>query len=312
MRFPFRKTKASAGLAFNRRNALVSVASVLRGGAKPKLVTCITHPLLDNTPDGWKALSKELHLARTPTLMLLAPSEYQMLQVDAPSVPEAEIKSAVRWKLKDLLNFPLEQATVDVIHIPNDKSAPGRARFVYAVAAHNEVIKRCVENSVAAGVDLEVIDIPEMAQRNIAALLEEDGRGIALLTFNDDGGLLTFTAGGELYHARQMELTAPQFVVADESQRKRAFERLVLELQRSFDSFERQMNYIILTKLVLGPMPGQTELEEHLRTNLDITVASIDLTDVVNLTGIKGLSDPAMQAQCFLAIGAALREEGVR
>lgn len=310
MRFFPRKSKAAAGLALNRRNALVSVASIARAGGKPKLVTCVTRPLPDNTPDGWKALSKELRLTRTPTLMLLAPSEYQIVQVDAPSVPDSEVKSAVKWKLKDLLNFPLEQATVDVINIPNDKNTAGRARFVYAIAAHNEVVKRCVENATAAGVDLEVIDIPEMAQRNIASLLEENGRGIAMLTFNDDGGLLTFTAGGELYHARQIELTAPQFMLEDEAQRKRAFDRLVLELQRSLDSFDRQMGYISISKLVLGPMAGQGMLEEYLRAHLDIEISSLDLSDVINIGGIKGLGDPAMQAQCFLAIGAALRQEG--
>ncbi|TSA50735.1 MAG: agglutinin biogenesis protein MshI [Nitrosomonadales bacterium] len=283
---------------------------MVRGGGKPQLVTCITHPLPDNTPEGWKILARDLHLSRTSTLMLLAPSEYQLIQVDAPSVPESEIKAAVRWKLKDILNFPLEQATVDVINIPTDQNAPGRARFVYAVAARNEVIKRCVDNSQAAGVDLEVIDIPEMAQRNIATFLEESGRGVALLTFNDDGGLLTFTAGGELYHARQIELTAPQFVVEDAAQRQRNFERLGLVLQRSFDSFERQLNYITLARLVLGPMLGQSALEEYLRANLDIPVVSLDLTEVVNFAAVKGLNDPAMQAQCLHAIGAALREEG--
>jgi len=242
-------------------------------------------------------------------MLLLAPNEYQLMQAEAPNVPEAEIKSAVRWKLKDMLSYPLDQATVDVVDIPAAPSGAGRGHYMYAVAARNEVVKGYMDHFESTGAKLEVIDIPELAQRNIATLLEEEGRGVALLSFNDDGGLLTFTAGGELYYARQIEINAAQLTAADEEQRQHNFERLVLELQRSLDNFERQFNYVTVNRLVIGPMAGQAVLEEYLRENLYIQVASLDLSEVMNLAAVEGLEDPVMQAQCFLALGAALREE---
>ena len=60
--------------------------------------------------------------------------------LDAPDVPEAETKSAVRWRLKDFLDYPVDAATVDVIRIPPDPSAPTKARSVFAVSARNEHI----------------------------------------------------------------------------------------------------------------------------------------------------------------------------
>ena len=45
-----------------------------------------------------------------------------MQLVEAPSVPATEVKSAVRWELKDLLDYPVDAATVDVADVPKDQS----------------------------------------------------------------------------------------------------------------------------------------------------------------------------------------------
>lgn len=307
MRFSFRKSQSSDRLALSQIGSSVVSASIARNGEKPRVVSCAAHVLQESTPERWGALAKSLHLSRYQSTLLLKAGEYQLFQVEAPNVPENERKQAVTWKLKDLVNYPLEQATVDVFDIPSDRNSPGRTHYMYAVAARNEVIKRHMDDFKAAGAGLEVIDIPELAQRNIATLLEEEGRGVALLSFNEDGGLLTFTAGGELYHARSVEISARQLAVADPEQRIHNFERLVLELQRSLDNFERQFNYVSITKLVLGPMVGQAALEEYLRENLYVRVASLDLAEVMNLAAVEDLENPAFQSQCFLALGAALR-----
>src|SRR5688500_18366249 len=47
---------------------------------------------------------------RAETATLLAPGEYQIVSVEAPDVPAEEMKVAVRWKLKDVIDFPVEEA----------------------------------------------------------------------------------------------------------------------------------------------------------------------------------------------------------
>lgn len=309
VRFLFRKSKSAGRLALSRCGSTVSIASIAMGGDKPRVELCEVYSVAGHEANFLETVTKEHSLEKKRCTALLAPNEYQLMQVDAPSVPEAEIKSAVRWKLKDMLSYPLEQATIDVLDIPPDRSNAGRGHFMYAVAARNEVIKGYMDQADSIGAQLDVIDIPELAQRNIARLLEEEGRGVALLSFNEDGGLLTFSAGGELYHARQIEVNSFQIAAADEEQRMRNFERLVLELQRSLDNFERQFSYVSVTRLVIGPMPGQSVLEEYLRENLYVKVESLNLADVLNITAIEALEDPSMQSRCFQALGASLREE---
>ena len=40
-------------------------------------------------------------------------------------------------------------------------------------------------------VALQALDIPDLAQRNLAALFERDGTAAALLAFYEEGGMLT-------------------------------------------------------------------------------------------------------------------------
>jgi MSHA biogenesis protein MshI len=253
-------------------------------------------------------LGKESHLNRYRCSFLLNSGEYQVLTVEAPNVPANELKTAVRWRMKDMLDFSADDATIDVFDVPADKNAANRGRSLFAVAARNEVIRQRMAAFDAAKLPVSVIDIPELAQRNIAAELEDEGRGLALLSFAEDGGLLTFTFGGELYSSRHIEIPLSQLVLADSEQRQRHFDRVTLELQRSFDHFERQFSFITLSKLLLAPLPPEVNLEAYLATNLYVPVASMNLDDVFDFSAVSGVG-PTQRIQCFLALGAALRQE---
>lgn len=253
-------------------------------------------------------LARECHAERYQCTTLLAPQEYQMLSVDSPAVPPAELKTAIRWRLKDLLDYHVDDATIDVLDIPQEKNAPPRTHPMYAVAARSALIEARQALFSQAGIPLSVIDIPEMAQRNIAALVEPEGRGIAMLSFDAEGGLLTFTAGGELYLARRIEMPLPGR--SDTEQRAAAFDRITLELQRSLDSFDRQYHHVTIAKLVLAPLGDEDPgLARHLAENLYTPVETLDLGGVFDLAAAPMLKDPRAQQRHFLTLGAALRLE---
>src|SRR5918996_2259332 len=87
-------------------------------------------------------LARQFRLERYRCTTLLPRDDYQLHQVDAPNVPAAEMKAAVRWRVKDLIDYPLETATVDVLDIPADVHAPSPDHAVYAVSAANSVVQR--------------------------------------------------------------------------------------------------------------------------------------------------------------------------
>ena len=274
------------------------------------MTACSLHALPQQSDHKWSVLDKEIGISRHKCSLLLGAGEYQLMQAEAPAVPDEEVRQALGWKIKDMLAYPVDEAVIEHIKIPQDPNAQaGRTPFVYAISARSALIRHYMDDFDSIKAELDVIDIPELAQRNISALLEEPQRCLAMLSFNDNGSLLTYTMGGELYHARAFEISAGQLAQADKAAQDHMHERLLLELQRSLDNFERQFSYLSVNKLVLAPVPGQAALEEYLRENLYVPVQSLDLSEVMNLTAVDELENPAFQSRCFLALGAALRPE---
>lgn len=277
--------------------------------ARPLVGLCAVEALDVEDAKSLERFGKENRLGSYRCTFSLNSGEYQMLVVEAPNVPAAELKTAVRWRMKDMLDFPADDATLDVLDIPGDKNAPSsRARSLYAVAARNDVIRQRMATFAAAKLPVSVIDVPEMAQRNIAALLESPGRGMALLAFDESGGLLTFTYGGELYSSRHIDISVSQLDSQDSEERQRYYDRITLELQRSMDSFERQFSFINISKLVLAPLPPEVNLEAYLASNLYLPVSTMNLDEVFDFSAVSAVG-PAQRHQCFLALGAALRTE---
>lgn len=255
-------------------------------------------------------LSKELHPERYSCSTLLAPGEYQILSVEAPNVPPAELKTAMRWRLKDMLDYHIDDAMIDVLDIPPEKNAPARNHSMHAVAAQNKLIEQRVALFGQAKIPLSVIDIPEMAQRNISTLLEPEDRGVALLSFDSEGGLLTVTSSGELYLSRRIDVRLPQLMQSDADLRNACYERVALELQRSLDHLDRQYHYISLAKLVLSPL-GESGfgLQEYLAANLSMQVETLNLETVLDITKVPELRSLDAQQRYFMTLGAALRHE---
>ena len=288
----------------------ICVARVERQpAAKPIVKHAAFHPVTPSlSAEALARVAREAHASNFAGSTLLAGSEYQLLQVEAPNVPQDELKTAVRWRLKDMLDFHIDDATIDVLDIPVDKAVGNRAHSMFAVAARNSLIQARQDMFAQAQVPLSVIDIPEMAQRNISALLEPEGRGLAMLSFDAAGGLLTVSYDKELYLARHFDVTLAMLQEQDLERRHAAFDKIALELQRSLDHFDRQYHFISISRLMLAPI-GVPSLQDFLSAQMYMPVESFSLGDVFDLAEVPGLHAPAEQVRQFLTLGAALRHE---
>jgi MSHA biogenesis protein MshI len=237
-------------------------------------------------------------------------TDYQILSLEAPAVPAVELKQAVRWRLKDMLDYHIDDATIDVLSVPADRGMAARSNTMFAVAARSQLVGQLHDLFDKAGVEVRVIDIPDMAQRNISALVEPNGHAVAMLSVNADSALVTLTSGGELYFSRRIDVTAAQLKQLDSDAILACYDRISLELQRSLDHFDRQFHYLQMSKLVLAPMGNSAEaLQSYLSDNLHIPVETLDLESVLDLSKIPELKNKEMQQRHFLVIGAALRHE---
>ena len=311
MRFFKKAKKNDSWMSFAFAGDGIAAASVKRSPTSKPTVEFSTFFPRSTRAEALEKIGRELQAKNYQCLTVLGGGEYQMFAVDAPNVPAEELKTAVRWRLKDMLDFHVDDATIDVLDIPVDKTAAVRASHsMFAVAARNSVIEQRQGLFAGARIGLSVIDIPEMAQRNISAMIEPEGRGVAMLSFGEDGGLLTVTFGGELYLSRRIDVTLAQLLDADHERKHASFDKITLEVQRSLDHFDRQFHFVTLSSLVLAPS-GARGLEEYLSSNLYLPVASMDLADVLDLRLVPELAEAAGQQRFFVALGAALRHEEI-
>jgi MSHA biogenesis protein MshI len=313
MRF-FRKVRKREGwLAIALlRDGLAAVRMRTAPDMKPQVRQAVFYPgnnLGNSAAELLEKAGRELHAHAYRAITVLNAGEYQMFSVDAPNVAPDELKTAVRWRLKDMLDFHVDDATLDVLDLPVDPNAAVRAQHsMFAIAARNSVIEARQKLFTAAKVELAVIDIPEMAQRNISALVEPPGRGVAMLSFGDEGGLLTVSYRGELYLTRRIDLALEQLLDQDIERRNASFDRVTLELQRSLDNFERQYSFISVAKLVLAPSPV-VGLDEYLSSNLYTPVDTLDLATLFDFERAPELADKLLQQRFLVPLGAALRHE---
>lgn len=310
---PFRRSSAPAGSGFVSvcfHPDRMDVARIGAGGKKPVVGVLESYERGTDDLEALKRLRKKFRLGAVACTTLLQPAEYQLLQIGTPPSTDPKKRDEdVRAKLADLIEAPLAHVTYDVLDIPTERMAPRRPLNSYVVVAGNAGIAPKVKLFHEAGIALKAIDIPELAQRNVARYCEQPDRALAFLTFAPDQGLLTFTCGGELFLSRRLDIGLADLQTDDVDARQRLFDRIALELQRSLDNFDRQYGFLPLSRLVLGPQPGSATLQGYLREYLGVTVDVLDLAQIFDFPAIPELHKGDRQTQCLLSLGAALRED---
>ncbi len=184
----------------------VSLARIVREGGRPRVTLCVHQALPDERDKSFAALVRQHGLGDARCVELLEVNSYQLLLVEAPNVTPAELKAAVRWRIKDLINFHIDDAVMDVFDIPA-QNLSGQSKMMYVVVTRAALVQKHIALAKNAGLDLSVIGIPEMALRNITALFPEDSAGVALVHLTPQGGHIILTREGTLYLARKIELS---------------------------------------------------------------------------------------------------------
>lgn len=304
MQFFKKKAKSSdrVGVAFNiDQLALAHMGE--RDGA-PYLLHCETVDVDSdrNAADALIKIVKKLKLEGAQCSFVLNPKDYSLHLVEAPSVEPKEMRAAVRWKLKDLLDTKVEDTALDVFEIPKD-AYRGR-KMVYVVASQKSKVQQIVERVSASGLELAIIDIPELAMKNLSTSYIEDANGVAFMDLRRTGSTLNITRDGDLYLTRRINTQLDPDVMqsVDWGTLK---ERLVLEIQRSLDYFESQMGQGQVTQIVIAHRQKDTKgMAASLNEMLS---AKVSVLDIANHLYTAGELTPETQQICMAVIGATLR-----
>jgi MSHA biogenesis protein MshI len=255
-----------------------------------------------------RALRQPRTLHRRRCVAVLPRADYQVVPMDAPDVPRDEWQQAVRWSLKDSVEFAVERAAVQLLELPSGTGARQRTQLL-AVAAPLEPLARLVRAGDEAGAPWTAIDIVETALRNICTLVAAPGQVLALLHVGAVGASLVITAQGELLLTRRIALDLDQLQAHEAADQHAAFDRAGLELQRTMDSFERQFSHLSLARLLVSPTRSTAAFCSRLRELLYVPVAPLELGDALDTRAVPALADADVLSRHLCAIGAALRDD---
>lgn len=258
IRWPFKKINHNYWIGINL-SELCPSAVIYRAG---EVINCVSFTAEQGLEalQGWLSDNAPLGI---PAVLILDHSDYELLLVEAPPVPDEELSAALEFKIADLLAQSVEETSIQAVRLPDD-AYRGRMSMAHVIAAPNTVIQQKVDWANGLGLALKLITVPEFSLLNLLALLEVD-QGIALLDLESSQGSIRLYQAGALYLMRQVEVGTNALELDDSSENNEAVQieedtKDQVELEEiEIDELEVSLEQPI--ELELGDISDEAELD---------------------------------------------------
>ena len=296
-----KKKSAAQATAFAINQAAINAVTVDFADANsPRLVRHLETPI--DPEEGTKQLktfAKNQRLNKQPCSICLDLGEYQLIPMDAPDIPEDELADALKWGMTEFTDIPTDDMVIDFFDVPGTRSS-GDGRHVNVVVVNKSTIEEKATQFKQAGLKLKVIDIPELAIRNLINAYRLDEEGVVFLYIAKTSGLIVFVRDKQIYFSRNLEVGSEQLL-----QNKEVQQNIALEVQRSLDYFDRHYSAVAIKRLVIAPTePAMPGLASFLDENLAISCVNFDLNKGLGWTQEH---EQSVHPMSVLSLGAALR-----
>jgi MSHA biogenesis protein MshI len=276
----------------------LAIAHVTWEEQVPTLTHCEFIPLdLQNPAEILSVLPehvKKHHLQGARCSWILQPSDYTIIPVGSLPVSPNEVEQAIRWHVRNQLDFPVTEAIVTHFTTPH-KTHTAQEDFIYAVVTKKDFIQPLSSLIHECNLSLEIIDIPEFALRNLMHFSQYKKRSIGLIEADEAKSTLMIIQKGLIYLFRQIEWDKK-----DSTQESIA--KLSTELQRSLDYYESELGQSLVEHFYLSP--NYPSLHASLKEGLPLTLEDLEIGQLLNISLSK-----EEENRCFAAIGGALRHE---
>lgn len=244
---------------------------------------------LDEKQAAIAAFVAEHELANAKCSVCVGQNDYKITLLDAPVVSEKELASAVRWLIRDVITFPLEEAAIDVFRVPLPR-ARDNVNLVYVITMHNSKILDIERAIQPSGLLLEHLTTPEFAIRSGLGY-QNQAKGEVVIFLQGQQGKFILLAKNLIYLVRNFELPEDPK------------EGLAIELQRYLDYANSLFRRNLATRCYLlqkNEIPGLTD---YLKGNLEFELETLNL---LNLFPSVNVIQPIQELSLFMAIGAGI------
>lgn len=251
---------------------------------------------------------RERSLKRHPCTVVLDESSYNLIQMAAPPVQDDELAAALRWSLKDLVDYPVDDAVIDVFRVPVQEH---REAKVYAVVSPRQQIRQSVDIVRKSGLGIDAIEIEQLSLGNIVEQLAGQEKGLAVLHIEREHGSINLYQDSALYLSRKIDTGLARFEAVQQqgadmrTDADLLYEPITLELQRSLDFYESQFAKPSIRRLLVAPRhPLLQSFCDYASGTTGLQVEFLNLGEVYPDTTVL---DDQGQTNCLMAIAAASR-----
>jgi MSHA biogenesis protein MshI len=205
--------------------------------------------------------------------LVLNDQQTQIVQVDKPSVPEAEICGALKWQIKDLVTISPDNMILDYFDGPYLASGKEKINVVCASLSELQSFIPVINQNA---VELASITTQEFAFAN---LLENKKEACLLVCQQPNEEIvLLIVREGQLHFHRRLRGFAQIATKSEDELTMTVIDNLSLEIQRSTDYYERQLKQAPIKELlVLLPIELEGFFARKLAENTNLPVSLLAL-----------------------------------
>jgi len=199
----------------------------------------------------------------------------QIVQVDKPNVPKAEITSALKWQIKDLVSISPENMVLDYFDGP---VLAGGIEKINVVCSPLNELKKIVDVLNTGSSTVASITIEEFAFANL--LPAQNDACLLVCQQPNEEIVLLIVKQGKLYFHRRLRGFSQIANKTEDELAITVIDSLALEIQRSSDYFERQLKQAPIKDIkVLLPINLEGFFARKLSENTHIPVTLLALPE---------------------------------
>jgi len=205
--------------------------------------------------------------------LVLNEAQSQVVQVDKPTVPDSEIKSALKWQIKDLVSISPDNMVLDYYDAP---VLAGGKEQINVVCSPLDELKKLVAATEQGKVKVTEITTQEFAFANLLAP-QHDANLLVCQQPNEEIVLL-IVKQKQIFFQRRLRGFAQIATKTVEELSFSIIDNISLEIQRSTDYFERQLKQAPIKGIkVLLPIELERIFIEKLAENSAVPVSLLEL-----------------------------------
>jgi MSHA biogenesis protein MshI len=200
--------------------------------------------------------------------LVLASSQTQIVQVDKPNIPDSELNAALKWQIKDLVNYAPEDMVLDYFDGP---TLAGGNEKINVVCASKKELLTFIEPLNHDGLTLKSITTEEFAFASLLTL--QDDACLMVCQQPNEEIILLIVKQGKVFFSRRLRGFAQIATKTEDELSSGIVDNLNLEIQRSTDYFERQLKQAPIRSIeVIVPMANEAVLARKLSENTNVAV----------------------------------------